>query len=96
MTKDDEDRVRAIVREEITRALGALAREAEHLDTPYETDHIECVALGAVKHVAEGASYRLNCPHGQYSTWHGASRCDRCGEPETLPANPFEENHDQG
>lgn len=95
MTKDDEDRVRAIVREEITRALGALAREADHLDG-WDSDHIESVALGAVKRSAEGAAYRLNCDHPEHYPWHGASRCGRCGEPEILPDNPFEETHAQG
>lgn len=95
MTKEEEDRVRAIVREEITRTLGMLAREAEHLDG-YDSDVIETIALSAVKRSTEGAAVRLDCDHPEYYTWHGISRCGRCGEPETLPANPFEENHDQG
>lgn len=88
--------VRAIVREEIVNALGALGREASHQDMPYETGELESAALSAIGKVAEGAVQRLICPHETYSAWHGVSRCSRCGEPEPPPGNPFEEQAPAG
>lgn len=84
-----DDVFRAIVREEIIRALGALKREAEHLDMPYETAELDSRAFANLAQAAEGAVQRLTCSHPSYYTWHGESRCGRCGEPETMPANPF-------
>lgn len=83
------DAVRSIVREEIVRALGALAREADHLGMPYETAELDSRALGNIKAAAEGAVQRLLCPHEKHYIWYGVSRCARCGEPETMPENPF-------
>lgn len=85
-----EDLVRTIVREEIAKAFGALAREAEHQDMPYETGELEASALRVLKSTAEGTVTRLTCEHGEYNTWRGETRCDKCGEPEEVPANPFE------
>lgn len=85
-----EGLVRTIVREEIAKAFGALAREAEHQDMPYETGELEASALRALKSVAEGTVARLTCPHETYRTYYGEPRCSRCGEPEEVPANPFE------
>ena len=90
MRELEENWIRSIVREEIASALGALKREAEHQDMPYETGELESSALNAIGKVAEGTVARLTCEHGEYNTWRGVSRCDRCGEPEPTPVNPFE------
>lgn len=96
-----EKLIRRIVREEIANALGALAREARDQDMPYETGELESAALSAIRKAAEGTVQRLTCPHEKYSSWGGlwvqsTPRCDRCGEPEPEPVNPFEgeETHD--
>lgn len=91
-----EQLIRTIVREEIVRALGALAREADSLDAPYETAELDSRALSNIKEAAEGAVRRLTCPHERYYSWHGGrdSRCSACGEPEPEPQNPFEEDTD--
>lgn len=92
MTKEDEQAVRRIVREEIVNALGALKREADYQDTPYETAELDSRALGNIAQVAEGVIQRLNCPHERYgSYWAGESRCSTCGEPEPELADPFKE-----
>lgn len=87
------DAVRSIVREEIVRALGALAREADHLDRPYGTAELDSRALGNIKAAAEGAVQRLLCPHEKHISWGGGQdpRCARCDEPEKMPENPFTE-----
>lgn len=86
----NEQLIRAIVREEIVNAFGALRREADHQDMPYETGELESAALSAIGRVMEGTISRLTCDHPSYYPWRGSSRCGRCGEPEPLPANPFE------
>ncbi len=85
------EQIRRIVREEIAEAFRALGREAEHQDMPYETGELESSALHAVKRVAEGTVARLTCEHGEYNTWRGETRCDKCGEPEPTPVDPFKE-----
>jgi hypothetical protein len=85
-----EKLVRRVVREEIVNALGALAREAISLDMPYGTGELESAALSAIGKAADGAVERLTCPHEEYYTGYGRSRCSRCGEPEPEPVNPFE------
>lgn len=84
----EEARIRRIVREEIVAAMGALAREADHLDAPYETAELDSRALENIKAAAEGAVKRLTCEHEFTSAW--GPRCARCGEPEPEPQNPFE------
>lgn len=84
-----EKLVRAIVQEEIVKALQALGREAAHLDMPYETGELESSALSAVGKVAEGTVARLTCEHEEYPLWNDR-RCSQCGEPEPTPVNPFE------
>lgn len=86
----EEARIRAIVREEIVNALGALAREADHQDMPYETGELESSALQALRKAAEGTVTRLTCPHEEYALWNDR-RCARCSEPEPAPSNPFED-----
>lgn len=85
-----EQLIRTIVREEIVNALGVLKREAEHLDMPYETAELDSRALSNIAEAAEGAVRRLTCSHPEYYTWHDVPRCGRCGEPQPIPANPFE------
>lgn len=88
-----EERVRQIMQDEIAKALGMLAREADHQDG-YDTDIIEGTALSALQRVAEGAAGRVTCPHETYESWttRGPGRsCRRCGEPEPEIENPFEE-----
>lgn len=85
-----EKLIRAIVREEIINALGALKREAEHRNMPYETAELDSRALSNIAEAAEGAVRRLTCPHPEYYTWDDVPRCGRCGEPQSMPANPFE------
>lgn len=94
MRKAREARIRAIVREEIVAALGALAREAADQDTPYDTAELDSRALGNIEKVAEGAVRRLTCPHEEYYTWHDVPKCARCSEPEPEPVNPFEPEHE--
>lgn len=89
------DKVRAVVREEIAKAFGALARESAYLDYPYETAELDSRALSNIKEAAEGTVKRLTCPHEEYSTWHDVPKCARCGEPEPEPRNPFETNEDE-
>lgn len=86
-----EAAVRRIVREEIARALGALAREAEYLDMPYETAELDSRALGNIAKAAEGAVHRILCPHETTVPGYpdGPRRCSRCGEPQLPPADPF-------
>lgn len=93
MTGLAEDDVRRIVREEVVRVFGALAREASSLDMPYETAELDSRALENIRAAAEGAVQRLTCPHEEYLSWGPASvpQCSRCGEPEPEPVNPFEE-----
>lgn len=83
-----EDQIRHIVREEIVAALGALAREADHQDG-YDTAELDSRALENIKAAAEGTVRRLTCEHEFTSVW--GPRCARCGEPEPVPVNPFEE-----
>lgn len=87
----EDARIRAIVREELVNALGALKREAEYQDTPYETGELESSALSAIGKAAEGAAARLTCKHPSYTDYHGR-KCSQCGEPEPVPANPFEDH----
>lgn len=91
-----EKLVRRIVQEEIAKAFGALGREAASLDMPYETAELDSRALENIKQAAEGTVQRLTCPHEKYSSWGGLrvqsrSRCDRCGEPEPEPEDPFKD-----
>lgn len=89
-----EDDVRRIVREEITAALGMLAREAQSLDG-YDADTIQSYAYGCIAEAAGGAAVQhLTCPH-EYR--FGQVKCWTCGEPEPELKNPFEEeSNDQG
>lgn len=88
-----EARIRAIVREEIVAALGVLRRAAEHEYISTESEIAERAAT-VLESVAEGAVHRLTCPHEKYTTWGTGPRCNRCGEPEPQPVNPFEEKTD--
>jgi hypothetical protein len=82
--------VRRIVQEEIAKAFGAFAREADHQDG-YDADTIESYALRAVQRTAEGTAVRVTCLH-EASVGRGVRTCRRCGEPEPVPSNPFEED----
>lgn len=84
------DEIRAIVREEIVNALGALGREADSLDS-YDTGELESAALNAIGKAADGTVQRLTCPHERYTHWGTGSLCTRCGEPEPAPENPFKD-----
>jgi len=92
----EDAHLRAIVREEIVNALGALAREAEYQDMPYETGELESSALSAIGKVAAGAVARLTCEHEVYRSYYSGrpARCGACGEPEPEPVNPFAEPHE--
>lgn len=89
----NEADVRRIVREEISRAFGMLAREAFSLDMPYETAELDSRALENIRAAAEGVMGRMTCPHDTFVSWHNGQdpRCTRCGEPEPEPVNPFED-----
>lgn len=91
-----EQWVRAVVREEIARAFGALQRAASDLDAPYDTAELDSRALGNIAQAAENAVRRLTCPHEKYFTWHGRPRCSRCGEPEPELEDPFKEQTPEG
>lgn len=93
LARAQEQCIRKIVQEEIVKALGALAREADSQDMPYETGELESSALSAIGKVAEGAVRRLTCTHETYYSWHGGRdpRCGSCGEPQPEPVNPFED-----
>lgn len=88
--------VRRIVQEEIAKAFGAFAREADHQDG-YDADTIESYALRALQRTAEGTAVRVTCLHEAYGgrgvrTAPALRTCRRCGEPEPVPSNPFEED----
>lgn len=85
-----EARIRAIVREEIVAALQVLGRSADHEYHSTESEIAERAAM-VLESVAESTVHRLTCPHEKYGSW--ATRqpvCNRCGEPEPEPVNPFE------
>ena len=84
-----EAQVRRIVREEIVRAFEVLGRAADHLDMPYETAELDSRALSNIEDAAKEAVRRLTCEHEYTSAW--GPRCARCGEPEPVSVNPFEE-----
>lgn len=96
-----EDDVRRIVREEIAKAFGMLAREASH-QNGYDTDIIEGSALSALERSAEGAAARVTCEHESYVSWTSFSGtqthpvCRACGEPEPELENPFEGDRPTG
>jgi len=83
-----EERVRQIVREEIAAAFRVLDRAADHLDG-YDTAELDSRALSNISEAAHATVRRLTCSHEYSSAW--GPRCSRCGEPETAPADPFEE-----
>lgn len=92
-TRAGEDRLRAVVREEITRALDALARSADACNMAYETPEIDSRAYQAGREVATGALASLTrCwtdGHAFSSDWGEAlSECRRCGAPAP---DPFQE-----
>ncbi len=89
-----EDWVRAVVREEIVKAFGALAREAQGLDVPYDTDREDSNVYRLITRAAEGAAQRLTCEHEEYFPWAGGPRCSDCDEPQPQPADPFKEETD--
>lgn len=93
LAPDLEAQIRRIVREEIAKAFGMLAREASHQDG-YDTDTIRSYALSAITDAAGGAASRVTCKHETYESWNShnpARTCRRCGEPEPEIENPFEE-----
>lgn len=83
-----EQWVRAVVREEIVNALGALVREAQSQNSPYETDREDSNVFNLITWVAEGAVQRLTCEH-EYR--FGQAKCWNCDEPEPRAVNPFKE-----
>jgi hypothetical protein len=93
LRKEEFDRkLRQIIREEIAEAFQVLSRAADHLDEPYETTELDSRALQNVVRAAQKAADRVACEHGTYRDWYaGERRCAECGEPEKMPANPFEE-----
>lgn len=91
-------RVQAVVREEITMALRALALAAAEADMPYETGELESAGLAAVGRSATSAVENLlQCWNGEHAfeDWRGyaAESCSRCGTPRV---NPFEAKLDPG
>lgn len=94
-----ESRIRAIVREEIGQALGALGRAADDLDMPYETAEIDSRVYSGAAQVAQRAlSELIQCwteGHEFKSIWNKPlETCRRCGAPVPTPVNPFEEETD--
>jgi hypothetical protein len=91
MQEARDNRIRAIVREEIVNALGVLRRAADHEFNSTESEIAERAAT-VLESVAGSTAYRLTCPHERYTTWGSGPRCSRCGEPEPEPEpeNPFE------
>jgi hypothetical protein len=89
-----EDQIRRIVREEITRALCALEFAASDLDG-YDTPELDSRAYSAGGQVAQRAVTRLQqCwteGHAFKTIWdRPLDMCRRCGAPVPEPANPFE------
>jgi hypothetical protein len=89
-----EDQIRRIVREEITRALHALDLAASDLDG-YDTPELDSRAYSAGREVAQRAVTRLQqCwteGHTFKSIWDKPlDACRRCGAPVPEPVNPFE------
>lgn len=89
-----KEQVRKIVREELVRAFGMLAREADSLDVAYETPELDSRALENVRASASGVVDRLECAHEEYQTYGDPRKCRSCGEPEPEPVNPFEDQED--
>jgi hypothetical protein len=88
-------RIRAIVREEIAQALGALDLAAHDLDD-YETPELDARAYQAGRQVAQQALRELKeCwteGHTFKSIWdEPRDTCRRCGAPVPEPENPFED-----
>jgi hypothetical protein len=89
-----ENRLRAIVREEITQALRALDFAASDLDD-YDTPELDSRAYSAGRQVAQRAVTRLQqCwteGHAFKTIWdRPLDTCRRCGAPVPEPVNPFE------
>jgi hypothetical protein len=84
-------RVRAVVREEIGLAFGALARSADKADIAYDTPEIESRVYSGVQTVAEAAlqDIRLCWTEGHlHEEWGQVyETCRRCRAPQP---NPFE------
>lgn len=59
----DETRIRAIIREEIALAFGALSASAQYLDMPYETSELDSRALSNIGQTADQAvrEYEARC-----------------------------------
>lgn len=90
-----DDQIRRIVREEITRALHALDLAANDLDG-YDTPELDSRAYSAGREVAQRAVTRLQqCwteGHAFKSIWDKPlDTCRRCGAPVPEPVNPFED-----
>jgi len=74
-----ETRLRELIREEISRALGILAREAQGADG-YGTGELESAGLRAVRTAAEVASGQLDSQyhHEWCMAWKGKPCDPRC------------------
>ncbi len=98
LRQTQENRIRAIVREEISHALGALDLAANSLDG-YDTPELDSRAYSAGREVAQRALSELkHCwteDHVFKSIWdEPRDTCRRCGAPVPEPVNPFEEKND--
>lgn len=91
-------RVQAVVREEITVALRALALAAAEADMPYETGELESAGLAAVGRSATSAVENLlQCWNGEhdFEDWRGYRQetCRRCGAEQPNPFETKEDDH---
>lgn len=79
LNQTQTDQARAMMREEIALALGALSAAANHLDMPYETGEIEGTALRAITQSADRAVQEYE------------ARCEAADAERDASTNPFEE-----
>lgn len=91
MKPEDEHVVRTIVREEILSVLGVLGRAAAHEYRMTGSEIAERAAC-TIEAVAEATAKRLVCSHPEHYAWGTERHCTRCGEPEELPADPFQDH----
>lgn len=90
-----KEAVRALVREEIRAALGALAQTADDCDMPYETPELDSRAYQAGREVAQRALIELKkcwTEGHEFKTIYNEPTvtCRRCLTPVPEPVNPFE------
>ena len=88
----NKEEVRAIVREEIVKALAVMVRSAQYESQAQERE-IESRAAATVEDVAAGVARRLTCEH-EFMDYQ-PDACWHCDDPAPEPGtvDPFEESN---